>query len=260
MNSIKLYFKYCVMNMRCKMQYKAWPFLILSVMINSTIDFLGIRILFTRFGSLGYWTAHHTLMVYGIACTSFGMAEWFSRGYDVFPWQVRSGHFDKMLLRPRSTFLQVIGEKFEFERCGRIIIGISCIIASASALEIAWSINTILCILGAIVGGYLIYTGVMIIFASISFYTVGAIDVAYAFTNHTLQYAQIPFHTMPKFIKHILTFIFPIALCYYYPVTYIVRMDSRILSFIALPIGVLFFVVSLGIWIVSTRKYHSTGS
>lgn len=260
MNGLSLYFRYSVMNIKCKMQYKQWPLYFLGTMIMSVIDFLGVRILFSRFGSLGDWTASHTLLVFGIASTAFGISEWIARGFDEFPNQVRRGKFDKILLRPRTAFLQVMGERFQFEKGGRVIVGIACIIIASNSLKIVWSFGTVIITMGSIVGGLLIYTGVMIIFASISFFTVGAIDTVYIFTNHTLQYAQIPFHTMPSFIKHILTFIFPIALVYYFPVLYIIDKDVSLFSFIALPVGILFFVISLGVWKVCMRHYHSTGS
>ena len=60
MNGLILYFKYSLMNIRCKLQYKAWPLYFLGTMITTVIDFLGVRIMFSRFGSLGGWTAAHT--------------------------------------------------------------------------------------------------------------------------------------------------------------------------------------------------------
>ena len=113
---------------------------------------------------------------------------------------------------------------------------------------------------GAVAGGFLVYAGVMVIFAAVSFFTVGAMNVVYIFTNHTLQYVQIPFHTFPEFIKHILTFVFPIGLCFYYPVLFTIGWDSGLLCFLAFPVGVLFFSVSLIVWKICMGHYHSTGS
>ncbi|MCK5130231.1 MAG: ABC-2 family transporter protein [Clostridiales bacterium] len=260
MNSIKLYFKYAIMNIRCKMQYKQWPFYLLGTMLTSVIEFLGVRIMFMRFGDLGDWTASHTLLVFGVANTAFGISEWIFRGFAEFPNQIRKGLFDKILLRPRTAFLQVMGERFQFEKAGRVIVGVSCIVIASDTLQIGWDITSLLVVVGAIGGGVLIYSSVMVIFASISFFTVGAISVVYIFTNHSLQYAQIPFHTMPNMIKHVLTFVFPIAICYYYPVLYIINKDINVLSFIALPVGLLFFSLSTVVWKACIKHYHSTGS
>lgn len=260
MSGLSLYFKYSIMNIRCKMQYKAWPFLFISYIITTIINFIGVMVLFSRFGNLGYWSAAHSLMVFGIACTAYGFADCLSRGFENFPKQVRSGRFDKILLRPRTAFLQIMGEAFEFERFGRMVVGIATIIFASNTLQIQWNGYAILVATGAVIGGFLVYTGVMIIFAAISFFTIGRLEIKYIFTLNSLQYVQVPFHAMPNIIKNALTFIFPLAVCFYYPVIYIAENTTSVFAYIALPVGLLFFTVSLGIWKVCMRHYHSTGS
>lgn len=93
MNGLRLYLKYAKMNFKSIMQYKLWKILMLSVAVNTIVDFLAVVILFSRFGSLDGWSLDHILLIFGIATTSFGLAEWFSRGYDVFPYLVNSGFF-----------------------------------------------------------------------------------------------------------------------------------------------------------------------
>ncbi|MDT8719290.1 ABC-2 family transporter protein [Clostridium sp. 19966] len=261
MSDLRLYFNYVKVNVRSTLQYKTWPLSILTTIVNSIVDFMGVIILFSRFGNLGGWTRFHVLLVYGIAASSFGLAEWFSRGYDVFPYYVGAGNFDKILLRPRNTFLQVLGEKFEFQRFGRVGVGIFCIVYSLNTLGVHITSIKLLALIGSLIGGFLVYTSIFMLLSTLSFWTLQPLDIMYIFTNATLQYAQIPLPLLGRGIQSFLTFILPLGLCYYYPAMLICGSEaSKWTGFMALPGGILFFIFSLFIWKVGVRHYHSSGS
>lgn len=262
MNGLRLYKRYATINFRCTLQYHTWPLSILSTIVNSIVDFLGVIILFARFGSIGNWTSSHVLLLYGIAATSFGLAEWFSRGYDIFPWHVNSGEFDRVLLRPRNTFLQVMGQRFEFQRFGRVAVGICCILYSIIHLNITINFMNVLILTGAIIGGWFVYTSIFMLLSALSFWTLQPLDIMYIFTNATLQYCKIPLPLLGKTIQSFLTFILPLGLCYYYPAM-IMAGNSDYPSwtgFMALPGGIIFFILSLFVWKVGVNHYHSSGS
>ena len=113
----------------------------------------------------------------------------------------------------------------------------------------------------ALPGGWFIYTGTFTIFAAISFWTIGPVQTVYIFTNHTLQYLKIPFGRFSKLIQRTLTFVFPLATFTYFPVMSISGFTpTNFLSFSSLPAGIGFFLLSLVIWKLGVRRYHSTGS
>lgn len=262
MNSLTLYKRYAAINFRCIMQYHTWPISILTTIVNSVVDFLGVIILFARFGSIGNWTSNHVLLLYGIATTSFGLAEWFSRGFDIFPWHVNSGEFDRVLLRPRNTFLQVMGGRFEFQRFGRVAVGICCILYSVIHLKVSANPSNILILIGAVIGGWFVYTSIFIILSAISFWTLQPLDIMYIFTNATLQYCKIPLPLLGKTLQNFLTFIMPLGLCYYYPAMVISKNSSypTWTGVMALPGGIIFFIFSLLLWSIGVKHYHSSGS
>jgi len=171
MKSFKVYLAYARINLKGTLQYKTWQLSMVTVAVNSIIDFLAIMILFARFGTIGHWKAYHVLLIYGIATASFGLAEWFSRGYDVFPYQVNTGFFDRMLLRPRSTFLQIMGHRFEFQRFARVAVGFGCISYAIVRLGSGFDVVRGLVLAGALVGGWMVYTGIFIMLAALSFWT-----------------------------------------------------------------------------------------
>ena len=184
MKSLRLYWKYARINTKGLLQYRLWPVQILTSLLNTVWDFFAIIVLYWRFGTLGEWQIGHTLFAFGLGATSFGLGEWFSRGLDMFPWYIRSGAFDRVLLRPQPTILQALGERFQLDRCGRVLVGIGCVVAAGRMLELSWSVSAVVMIVLAVVGGWFLYTGVFTIFATISFWTIGPIQLVYMFTNH----------------------------------------------------------------------------
>lgn len=262
MNDWRLYLRYASINLRSAMQYRTWPMSILTTLVNATVDFLGMMILFARFGSIGDWTAFHVLLLYGLATMSFGLAEWFSRGYDIFPWHVSSGFFDRMMLRPRSTFLQVMGHRFEFQRFGRVVVGLGCIVYAVHRLTPGFDLVRGLVVAGAVVGGWFVYTSTFMMLSAISFWTMQPLDIMYIFTNATLQYAQIPLPLLGRTVQRFLTFILPLGLCYYYPAMVIAGTNQfpQWFGFMALPGGIVFFCIAFKVWEFGVRHYHSSGS
>lgn len=83
------------------------------------IEIAGIWALFTRFGNLENWTLAEVCLFYGVVNITFSFADALSTGFDVFgPRYVRTGDFDRILLRPRSTVLQLLGHELALFQFG----------------------------------------------------------------------------------------------------------------------------------------------
>ena len=80
MDSIKLYFKFVRLNVESQFQYKA-SFIMASVghFLITFIDFLGIWILFERFGSLKGFTFPEAALLYGMVHIAFSITEAWTR-------------------------------------------------------------------------------------------------------------------------------------------------------------------------------------
>src|SRR5579859_7146035 len=98
--SVRLYLRYAEIVLRGKMQYRV-SFVMLSVgqFLGILTEFLAIVALFSRFGSLRDWTLPEIGLLYGIVHISFSIAEGIGRGFDTFSDMIKSGDFDRLLLR-----------------------------------------------------------------------------------------------------------------------------------------------------------------
>lgn len=260
MNGFRLYWRYVRANFLANLQYKGWPFQILMVLAHVATDPVGVFLLFHRFGNVGEWTLERIMLIYAIAVTSFGLAETFSRGFDYFPWHIRTGEFDRILLRPRSTFVQIMGARFHIHRLARVFGGLFMITWSLARLEVNFTLLNLSQLVLALAGGYLVYTGVFIFSSAISFWTINALDWIYVFTNTSYQVAKTPMQYLPRWLKYSFTFLMPMLAFAYYPAAAVGGWGEAALGWIAFPAGMLFFVGSGLMWRVGVKYYASTGS
>lgn len=262
MADIKIYFKYIRLNFLSGLQYKGWPIMVLQVMIVVITDPIGLIFLFSRFGSIGVWSVERILLVYAMAITSFGIAESLCRGFDYFPWRmIRSGDFDRVLLRPRSLIMQISGSYFHIHRLSRVLCGIGAIIWCLWKQGVELSVLNVVIIVFALIGGFLTYAGVFIATSGIAFFTIQGLDWIYIFTNASYQVTRCPYDYLPKVLRYLFTFFMPMLVISYYPASAVCGWGENYLKgFLALPAGILFLLFSKLIWNFGVKHYKSTGS
>lgn len=139
MNDLRLYARYAAASIKAQMQYPA-SFLMLFAgqFLTTIIEFIGIWALFSRFETLMSWTLPQVAFFYGTVNISFSLAEMISRGFRVFGAEfVKTGDFDRLLLRPRSTPLQLLGHELRLTRLGRFLQGAFVLGVALYSLDIA---------------------------------------------------------------------------------------------------------------------------
>jgi ABC-2 type transport system permease protein len=262
MGEIKIYFGFLRMHMLSGLEYKGWWMMVLQVLLTCVLDPLGTVLMFMRFGSIGPWSVERILLVYAMAVTSFGLAECFCRGFDYFPTKmIRTGEFDRLLLRPKSLFTQAAASVFHIHRFSRPVAGIAVIIWCLWRQGVQLSPLNITILVMALAGGLATYMGVFVMTSGIAFFTVKALDWIIVFTNASYQVTRIPHEYMPAILKNTFTFFMPMLVISYYPASVICSWgETTWKGLLALPAGMLFFGTSLLVWKIGVRHYKSTGS
>lgn len=261
MSGFRLYWRYLGINLRSSLQYKGWPLQCLQVLLIVVTDPIGTVFLFQRFGGIGPWSMERMLLVYAMAVTSFGLAETFSRGFDYFPWKIRNGDFDRMLLRPRSAFVEVLGAYFHIHRGARAVSGLLVIGWCLRRLGVAMPPGNTLTLLLALTGGYLAYTGVFVLTSGVAIFTIAALDWIYIFTNASYQVTRCPVEYLPRILRNVFTFFMPMLVISYYPASVVCGWGEPLWKgLLALPAGAAFLGFSMLIWRFGVRHYKSTGS
>ncbi|WP_438445168.1 ABC transporter permease [Gorillibacterium sp. sgz5001074] len=262
---MKLYLHYIRIGFKSQMQYRAsfWLLAFGQFFIPFFV-FAGLVFLFDRFGQIRGWTFAEVALSYAIINMAFAVSVCFARGFDSFSSLVVNGEFDRLLVRPRTTALQVIGYKFEFNRVGRLLQGGIVFVWALWSLPLDWTFLRVLTLFLMIASGTCIFTGLYILAATLCFWTVQGLEVANIFTDGGRELAQYPIQIYQKAFARFFTFIVPFGCANYYPLLYVLgRTDPGIssLPYLLAPLwGIAFLVPCLLIWRFGVRHYRSTGS
>lgn len=262
MNELRLYGRYIRLHWRSGLQYKGWWLMCLSVLFTVVTDPIGTILLFSRFGGIGEWTMERILLMYAMAIMSFGLAETFFRGFDYFPWRmVQGGEFDRLLVRPRSTVVQVAASYFHIHRLSRVISGLVAVCWCLWRLGVPISVGGLAILILAIAGGFVMYAGIFVLTSGVSIFTIKGVDWIYIFTNAGYQVTRIPIDMMPGALRAAFTFLIPVLVISYYPASALCGWGEPLWKgLLALPAGAAFFAVGYGVWRIGVRRYNSTGS
>ncbi len=266
LDALRLYFRYIGISVRSQMQYRAsFVMLTLGHFLMTGIEFLSVWALFARFGSLKEWTLPEVALFYGMVNIAFAIADATSRGFDIFANTVKSGEFDRILLRPRSTALQVAGQELTLRRIGRLSQGLLVLLWGANALTVAWSLTTAALVVAAIVGGACLFSGLLVLQATMAFWTTETLEIVNTVTYGGVETAQYPLTIYRPWFRRFFTGVIPLACINYFPVLAILgRPDPLgtppLFQWASPGVGILFLVVALQIWKIGVRHYHSTGS
>lgn len=260
---MRLYISYIKILLKAQMQYRI-SFWLLSAgqfFIPFSV-FAGLYFLFERFGSISGWSFYEVALCFSIVHMAFSISECYARGFDAFSGMVVNGDFDRVLVRPRSTFLQVLGSKFEFTRIGRLFQGMAVFILALLNLQIQWNILKIITLLLMIISGVFVFTGIFILAATLCFWTIQGIEVANIFTDGGREISQYPLNIYKKWITRFFTFVIPFGCVNYLPLLYILdRAGGSEIAYMLAPLyGILSIIPCLLIWRFGVRHYRSTGS
>src|SRR3954468_24161940 len=171
MNAIPLLIRYGSASIRAQMQY---PFNAIMLSIGqftaTMIDMIAILALFYRFGALEGWRLGDVAMFFGLVSISFSVADFLSRGFDVLGGEfIKTGQLDRLLLRPRTMTLQLMGHDMRLSRFGRLAQGLVVVVIGTVDLHFHWSVVRLVLALWTIVGGTALFFGLMVIQGAISF-------------------------------------------------------------------------------------------
>lgn len=265
-DSLRLYLRYLGISARGQMQYRA-SFIMSAIGhgLVTGIEFLGILILFQRFGSLRGWSLAEVALFYGMVNLAFAIADAVARGFDLFSRTLKAGDFDRLLLRPRSLTLQLAGQELVMRRVGRFAQGLAVLIWAGHALHLAWSPARVALLLAAIMGGTCLFIGLFVLQATLSFWTIETLEIVNAFTYGGVFAAQYPLSIYRLWFRRFFTAVVPLAAISYFPALAILGRSHQsslpvALQWLSPLAGVLFLLLSLRLFHFGVRHYRSTGS
>jgi ABC-2 type transport system permease protein len=266
MDSFRLYLHYVRVAVRSQMQYRA-SFLMLALAHFLTIgtEFFAVWMLFDRFNQLQGWSLAEVALFFGMVNTAFALSEAMARGFDHFGDMVKSGGFDRFLVRPRSTALQVSVREWQLMRLGRFAQGLLVLVLAFLWLDVSWTLAKIGLLAAAIIGGACLFSGIFVIQATTTFWTTETLEIFATVTYGGNETAEYPLSIYRRWFRRFFIYVVPLACISYFPALAILdRKDAlgspRWFQYLSPSVGLFFLVASLQVWKLGVRHYRSTGS
>lgn len=267
MNNLQLYGRYLAVSIRSQMQYRmSFLMAAFGTFAANIIEVTAIWALFDRFGNLPGWTLAEVCFLYGLVNVSFSIADSMCTGFDEFGSQyIKTGNFDRLLMRPRSVVLQLLGHELALRRIGRLTQGLVVMIWGAWQIELSWNAGDVLFFLFVIASGVAFFAALLILQATLAVWTVESLEIMNTVTYGGVQMAQYPLEIYADWLRTTFTFIIPLACISYFPVLVLLDKPDSLgtsleFQLFAPFLGFAFLGISLLIFRLGIAKYTSTGS
>ena len=258
--------RYAAANLRAELQYRS-SFLMESLgqLLAAAIELLGIVALFGRFGSIRGWTLPEVALFYGVVHIVFAVAEAVGRGFEVFGSHVKAGTFDRVLLRPRSTVLQVLGAALAPKKIGRLLQGAAVLGWALAALDGGPAVAEVALLLWAFAGGVAAFFALLMLSAALSFWTTETLEIFAIVTYGGRETTQYPIAVFHRALRYLFLFVVPIGTVTYFPAVSVLDRPDPLgappaVAWLAPGAGFIFLALVAMVWRLGVRRYTSTGS
>lgn len=257
---MRLYMKFFAMHLKRVMAYKrSFIFSCIGQFLVSFTSFLAIVFLLDRFETVKEYTLGECMLCTGVVTMTFSFAECFFRGFDRFPNLIKTGTFDRILLRPMRPMFLVLCESIEFARLGKLIQGVIMLVMGIVLSPVAWTFSKIIVLLLMLAGGAAVFSGLFIIYAGASFFTIEGLEFINILTYGAREYGAYPMDIYGKNLLRFCTLIIPYALFQYYPLCFLLGRTTNLLCAIAPLADFLFLIPCILFWRYGISRYTSAG-
>ncbi len=259
---LSIFGAYFAQFLKARMAYRADFFAeVAATAARSATSLVFVLALFVPIDALHGWTRDEILFIYGFSMIPYGifaMVSW--NLYDFGDHYVIEGHFDRVLLRPINSFVQVVFESFRVQALAESVIGIVVVITVSSSLGLEYGPVDLFWLVVAALCGAVIFLSVFGIVASLSFRFEDRIGIAPPIFN-LINAGRYPTEIFHPIVRFLLRWVVPFSFVAFYPSTRLLgHPEFRVLCNLT-PVVALAFLGALAFcWRSGARRYTSTGS
>ena len=138
--------------------------------------FLSVVFLLDRFDTINGYTLPQLSLCYAVILAATSLAECFGRGFDAFTRILAQAQFDRIMLRPRSLFFQVICQDMKPTMLARVLQAAVMLVWGVSAGAVIWTPYKALVLVLMILCGAGIFFGLFLVNACICFFTLEHVE------------------------------------------------------------------------------------
>ena len=267
LSDARLYRRLLAIQIRSQMQYKANVIVdIVTYFCVTGLEYLTMLLYFVPFPTLLGWHVGEVALLTAITSFSFGLAELFGAGLDVFEETIRRGEFDRVLLRPAQALILVASSEFRMRRLGRITQGVLGFILALFLLHgIHWTTLKLVLLPLGIASGALIFISILLLGATMCFWTVQTTELTSILYYGGREMLSYPISIYNQAMQRVLLFVVPLAFGTYLSTCYLLDRPLPLglpawVAFLSPLVALAFAGISVWIWGFGVRHYESTGN
>jgi ABC-2 type transport system permease protein len=261
-----LYLHYAKVSLKSQLVYRASVVMAtIGMFLITTSEFFAVWALFDRFGQIRGWTLPEIALFYGLISIIWAVCDALARGLETFGTMLREGGFDRLLLRPRSTVLQLLGQELTLRRIGRLVQGTIVLGYAIAVGSIDWTVGRVVLLVATLVCGVCVFLGVLVLQATSAFWTIESLEVWNAFTYGGVTLSQYPLAIYRSWFRGLFTYAIPLGCVTYFPGVAILGHADPLgtpafVGWLTPLTGPVYLAVCLQVWRFGVRHYQSTGS
>jgi ABC-2 type transport system permease protein len=251
---------------RSDWQYRtSFVFFLASQTLVTALDLAVILVLFDVVPSIGGWGVTEVAVLYGLVTLSFGIGDLFISQVESIAVHVQAGSFDRFLLRPLPTIVQISASEFALRRLGRSIPAVATLTVALAVADIRWTADRIALVPVTVLSGTAIFGAVWVATSAISFWAVGAREVANSFTYGGQFAHQYPLQIYTSWVRTLLGWLVPMAFVAYVPAVHLLEAPNPLglptwLAVTPPLVAVASVAIARRVWAAGIRSYQSTGT
>lgn len=262
MRTLSLIWQYFVQYSKVRLAYRA-DFLtsVATTILGSAAGIAAVWLIFRRAPVIHGWSYDEILFLYAFGLLPLSLFNllsinlyYFSEVYIV------QGKFDRVLLRPVHTLVQILFEQFRVEALGDMVLGLVLLVVTAPKAGVALDLPFWLFAAAATVLGAVLLLAVFLALTAVSFWMedrVGIIPPVY----NMMAFGRYPLDIYGTPVKLLLSWVIPFGFAGFYPVSFLLGKEGTTFVAWMLPLmTAAFLALAVMVWNRGVRNYSSTGS
>ncbi len=238
---------------------------VVAQLIGQCVELVAILVVFTQVTSLGGFARQDVLLMYGIAATSFGLADLAVGQMGELPTYLRSGEFDVLLLRPLGALPQLLSSDLSLKRVGRVLAGAGVFGWTLAGAGIAWTPGLALLAATTPLAGAVIFGSIWVAAGTVSFWLIDGQELANSVTYGSNFSTSYPATIYGTWLRRLFCFAVPGAFVAYFPALALLRRPDplglpEVLRYASPLVAAAAAGVAAVVWRFGVRHYQGTGS